>query len=74
MRSKPSTARWKMTTKRNGATRSPGITAASSRAAITGMPASTCREYEHTVYINDRPQTMVGKACRQRDGTWKSIS
>lgn len=32
-----------------------------------------CREYEHTVYINDRPQTMVGKACRQRDGTWKSV-
>ncbi|WP_088348522.1 MULTISPECIES: RT0821/Lpp0805 family surface protein [Rhodomicrobium] len=34
----------------------------------------TCREYEHTVYIDDRPQTMVGKACRQDDGTWKAVS
>jgi len=34
----------------------------------------TCREYEHTVYIEDRPQTMVGKACRQTDGTWKAVS
>lgn len=34
----------------------------------------TCREYEHTVYIDDRPQTMVGKACRQGDGTWKAVS
>jgi surface antigen len=33
-----------------------------------------CREYEHTVYIDDEPQTMVGKACKQGDGTWKSIS
>lgn len=33
----------------------------------------TCREYEHTVYIDDRPQTMVGKACRQGDGTWKAV-
>lgn len=32
-----------------------------------------CREYEQTVYIDDRPQTMVGRACRQPDGTWKSV-
>jgi surface antigen len=32
-----------------------------------------CREYEHTVYIDDRPETMVGKACKQPDGTWKAI-
>jgi surface antigen len=30
----------------------------------------TCREFEQTVYINGRPETMVGKACRQPDGTW----
>lgn len=33
-----------------------------------------CREYEHTVYIDGRPETMVGKACRQSDGTWKAVS
>jgi surface antigen len=33
-----------------------------------------CREYEHTVYIDGRPETMVGKACRQSDGSWKAIS
>jgi surface antigen len=32
-----------------------------------------CREYEHTVYIDGRPETMVGKACRQSDGTWKAV-
>lgn len=32
-----------------------------------------CREYEHTVYIDNRPETMVGRACRQYDGTWKSV-
>jgi surface antigen len=32
-----------------------------------------CREYEHTVYIKGRPETMVGKACKQPDGTWKAV-
>jgi surface antigen len=32
-----------------------------------------CREYEHTIYIDGRPETMVGKACKQRDGTWKAV-
>lgn len=32
-----------------------------------------CREYAHTVYIDGRPETMRGKACRQPDGTWKSV-
>lgn len=34
---------------------------------------SVCREYEHTVYIDDEPQTLVGTACRQSDGTWKNV-
>lgn len=29
-----------------------------------------CREYTHTIYINGRPKTASGTACRQRDGTW----
>jgi surface antigen len=33
----------------------------------------TCREFEHTIYIDGRPETMRGKACRQPDGTWKQI-
>ncbi len=32
-----------------------------------------CREYEHTVYIDNEPETMVGTACRQYDGTWKAV-
>ncbi len=31
----------------------------------------TCREFAQTVYIDGRPETMVGKACRAPDGTWR---
>lgn len=33
-----------------------------------------CREYTHTIYINDEPQIMKGKACRSNDGTWTKVS
>ncbi len=33
----------------------------------------SCREYEHTVYIDGRPETMVGRACRNPDGTWSNV-
>lgn len=33
-----------------------------------------CREYEHTVFIDGRPETMRGTACRQPDGTWRQQS
>lgn len=33
-----------------------------------------CREYTHTIYIDGRPQTARGAACRNRDGTWTPIS
>jgi surface antigen len=33
----------------------------------------TCREYEHTVYIDDEPKTLTGTACRQPDGTWRNV-
>ena len=33
-----------------------------------------CRDYTHTIYINGQPETMRGKACRSRDGTWKSAT
>jgi surface antigen len=32
-----------------------------------------CRQYTHTVYIDGRPQTMRGTACRHPDGTWQAV-
>ena len=33
----------------------------------------SCREFEQTVYIDGRPENMVGKACRQPDGSWREV-
>jgi surface antigen len=30
----------------------------------------TCRQYTHTIYIDGKPQTARGAACRNPDGTW----
>jgi surface antigen len=38
------------------------------------MNGEPCREYTHTVYIDGRPQTGRGTACRNPDGTWTIIS
>jgi len=35
---------------------------------------SDCRDYTHTIYIDGRPQTMRGTACRNGDGTWKNVA
>lgn len=35
---------------------------------------SDCRDYTHTVYIDGRPQTMRGTACRNSDGTWRNVA
>jgi surface antigen len=32
-----------------------------------------CRPYTHTVYIDGQPQVARGTACRNPDGTWKSV-
>ena len=32
-----------------------------------------CREYTHTIYIDGRPQTARGVACREPDGSWRPI-
>lgn len=32
-----------------------------------------CRAYTHTVYGKDEPETAKGTACRDPDGTWKSM-
>jgi surface antigen len=33
-----------------------------------------CRDYTHTVYIDGRPSTMRGTACRNPDGTWRNVA
>ena len=33
-----------------------------------------CRRYRHIVYIDDRPQTIRGTACRRPDGSWENVS
>jgi surface antigen len=33
----------------------------------------TCRQYTHTIYIDGRPQTARGAACRNPDGTWTPV-
>lgn len=35
---------------------------------------SECRDYTHTIYIDGRPQTVRGTACRNPDGTWRSVA
>ena len=32
-----------------------------------------CRQYTHTIYIDGRPQTARGSACRNPDGTWEPV-
>jgi surface antigen len=34
---------------------------------------SRCRNFVHTVYIDGRPQSMRGTACRNPDGTWTQV-
>jgi surface antigen len=33
-----------------------------------------CRDYVHKVFIDGRPQTMRGTACRNPDGTWRAVT
>lgn len=37
-------------------------------------PATVCREYEHTAYIQGRPETVYGTACRDSSGRWQIAS
>jgi len=34
----------------------------------------TCREFSHTAYVDNRPQTGRGSSCRNPDGTWTPLS
>ena len=33
-----------------------------------------CRDYTHTIYIDGRPQVARGTACKQPDGTWRTVT
>jgi surface antigen len=33
-----------------------------------------CRQYTHTVYVNGRPESARGTACRSPDGRWIAVS
>jgi surface antigen len=33
-----------------------------------------CRDFSHTIYIDGRPQSMRGTACRNPDGSWRNVS
>lgn len=45
---------------------------------VPGQPyklaGADCRAYTHTIYINGRPETLTGRACRKPDGTWGKVS
>ena len=32
-----------------------------------------CRDFTHTIYLDGRPQTMRGTACRNADGSWRNV-
>ena len=32
-----------------------------------------CRTYAHTIFIDGRPETLKGRACRQADGPWRNV-
>ena len=34
----------------------------------------SCRDYTHKIYINGNQQALRGTACRNPDGTWRSVS
>ncbi len=33
-----------------------------------------CRSYTHTIYVDGRPETSRGTACRNPDGTWTPLA
>lgn len=34
----------------------------------------SCRDYSHTIYIDNRPQIARGAACRTPEGKWQPVS
>ncbi len=44
---------------------------------VPGKPykfaGADCRTYSHTIYIDGRPETLSGRACRKPDGSWDKV-
>ncbi|HEX2527842.1 MAG TPA: RT0821/Lpp0805 family surface protein [Geminicoccus sp.] len=38
-----------------------------------GSNGQDCRDFETTIYVDGRPETARGTACRQPDGTWRVV-
>lgn len=32
-----------------------------------------CREFDHTIWVNDEPELVEGRACEMADGSWKVV-
>ncbi len=47
---------------------------AAAYAPPAAAPQGECREYESTMTIAGQPQSVVGTACRQPDGTWRIVN
>ncbi len=45
---------------------------------VAGMmmqtPQGICRQFQQTIIIQNRPQTAVGQACQNPDGSWRIVS
>lgn len=45
---------------------------------VPGQPYKSagvdCRPFTHTIYMDGRPETLTGRACRKPDGTWGKVS
>lgn len=41
---------------------------------VPGPVQGDCRTYTHTIYIEGRPETAQGQACRNPNGTWSPVS
>jgi len=41
--------------------------------AVYQREGRNCRPYTHTIYVDGRPETARGDACRQPDGTWQPV-
>lgn len=42
--------------------------------SYTGQAGRDCREFEQKIFIDGKPETGYGKACRQPDGSWQIVS
>jgi len=47
---------------------------ATAYALPAAAPQGECREYQSTTTIAGQPESVVGTACRQPDGTWRIVN